>query len=72
MMPMLPLLIGSLASVGCLIGAFVCLRRKRLIDDLPTSRTQGVFIGLTELKGSAESETPLTNQLPRRHTLRAV
>jgi len=60
---MLPLLIGSLASVGCLIGAFVCLRRKRLIDDLPTSRTQGVFIGLTELKGSAESETPLTSYL---------
>ena len=63
MLPMLPLLIGSLASVGCLVGAFVCLRRKRLIDDLPTSRTQGVFIGLTELKGSAESETPLTSYL---------
>jgi len=60
---MLPLLIGSFSSVGCLIGASVCLRRKRLIDDLPTSRTQGVFIGLTELKGSAESETPLTSYL---------
>jgi hypothetical protein len=62
-MPMLPLLIGSLASVGCLIGALVCLRRKRLIDDLPTSKTQGVFIGVSELKGTAESETPLTSYL---------
>ena len=60
---MLPLLIGSLAALGCLVGAFVCLRRKRLIDDLPTSKTQGVFIGMSELKGSAESETPLTSYL---------
>jgi len=35
------------------------LRHKRLIDDTPTSRTQGVFIGLTELKGTAESDSPL-------------
>ncbi len=60
---MLPLLISSFAALGCLAGAFVCLRRKRLIDDLPTSRTQGVFIGTSELKGSAESETPLTSYL---------
>ena len=62
-MPILPVVIGSLAALGCLAGAFVCLRRKRLIDDLPTSRTQGVFIGLTELKGTAESEAPLTSYL---------
>jgi hypothetical protein len=62
-MPILPFAIGFLAALGCLIGAFVCLRCKRLIDDLPTSKTQGVFIGLSELKGSAESETPLTSYL---------
>lgn len=62
-MPILPLLIGSLATLGCLAGAFVCLRRKRLIDDLPTSKTQGVFIGMSELKGTAESETTLTSYL---------
>jgi hypothetical protein len=62
-MSMLPLLIGSLVSVGCLTAAFVCLRRKRIIDDLPTSKTQGVFIGISELKGNAESETPLTSSL---------
>ena len=60
---MLPLLIGSLAALGCLVGLFVCLHRKRLIDDLPTSKTQGVFIGMSELKGTAESETPLTSYL---------
>ncbi len=43
--------------------AFRCLKRKRLIDDLPTSKAHGVFIGLTELKGTAESEAPLTSYL---------
>jgi hypothetical protein len=42
---------------------FWALRHKRLIDDLPTSKTQGVFIGLAELKGTAESENPLTSYL---------
>jgi len=57
------IVLGSLAALGCLIWAFWALRRKRLIDDLPTSKTQGVFIGLAELKGTAESETPLTSYL---------
>ncbi len=46
-----------------MIGAFWALRRKRLIDDLPTSKTRGVFVGLTELKGTAESEMPLVSYL---------
>ena len=54
---------GSLLAIGCLIGAFLNLRKKRLIDDLPTSRTQGVFIGLAELKGTSESDSPLTSYL---------
>ncbi len=61
-LPLLAIFTG-LAALGCLIGAFWALRRKRLIDDLPTSKTQGVFIGLVELKGSAESEMPLTSYL---------
>ena len=60
---LLSALVGSLASLGCLIGAFFVLRRKRLIDDVPTSKAQGVFIGLVELKGTAESEEPLTSYL---------
>jgi len=55
--------LGSLAALGCLVGVFWALRHKRIIDDLPTSKTQGVFIGLAELKGTAESETPLTSYL---------
>ncbi len=57
------ILAGSLISLGCLAGAFFALRKKRLIDDVPTSKTQGVFIGLVELKGTAESEEPLTSYL---------
>lgn len=33
-------------------------RRRRLLTALPTSQVQGVFIGLVELKGTAESESP--------------
>jgi hypothetical protein len=42
------------------------LRKKRIIDDLPTSKTQGVFIGLSELKGTAESESPFISYLAER------
>ena len=38
-------------------------RRQRLLADLPTSKAAGVFIGLTELKGSAECEAPCTSYL---------
>jgi hypothetical protein len=62
-MQLMTIFIGCLAVLGCLIGAFRNFQRKRLIDDMPTSKTQGVFIGLTELKGTAESENPLTSYL---------
>ena len=62
-LPLLSVILGSAGALGCLIGAFRALRRKRLIDDLPTSKTQGVFIGLAELKGTAESDMPLTSYL---------
>src|SRR4051812_28073446 len=38
-------------------------RRKRLVNDLPTSKTTGVFIGLAELKGTAETDSPLRSFL---------
>ena len=59
----IPIIVGSLIALGCLIAAFYFLRKKRLIDDTPTSKTLGVFIGLAELKGTAESEKPLTSYL---------
>lgn len=55
--------VSYLCLLGCLAGSFRFLRRKRLIDDVPTSKAQGVFIGLAELKGTAESEEPLTGFL---------
>ena len=55
--------IGGIIALGCLIGAFYFLRKKRLIDDTPTSKTLGVFIGLVELKGTAESDNPLTSYM---------
>jgi len=51
-------LLGWLLSLVSLLVALRYLRRKRLIDDMPTSKTQGVFIGQCELKGTAESEKP--------------
>jgi hypothetical protein len=61
--PLIPILAGCLLAAGCLFGTFYNLRRKRLVDDTPTSKTQGVFIGVSELKGSAESEHPFQGYL---------
>ncbi len=63
MSPIIPILVGSLLAIGCLAVASINFYRKRIIDDLPTSKTQGVFIGLAELKGTAESESPFTSYL---------
>ena len=55
--------IGALLAAGCLSLALRAARRKRLVDNLPTSKTTGVFMGLVELKGTAEAETPLCSFL---------
>ena len=60
--PFLPL-VGALLAVVSLILAFRDGRQRRLIENLPTSKTSGVFIGLVELKGTAESAEPLTSHL---------
>ncbi len=57
------IIIGVIIAFACLIAAFRILQKKRLIDDMPTSKTLGVFIGLAELKGTAESDKPLTSYL---------
>ena len=57
------IVIGGLIALICLVAAFHFLRKKRLIDDMPTSKTLGVFIGLAELKGTAESDKPLASYL---------
>ena len=60
--PFLPL-IGALLGLLSLFGAFRAGRLRRLVDNLPTSKTTGVFIGLVELKGTAETAGPLTSYL---------
>ncbi len=60
--PFLPIL-GAFLALLCLAAAFRAGRRRRLIDNLPTSKTSGVFIGLVELKGTAEAAQPLTSYL---------
>ena len=63
-----------LPLAGAAVGAILLLilfaelsvrarRKQRLIDDIPTCKTAGVFIGLVEVKGTAESEQPLTSFL---------
>ena len=58
----LPLL-GALLALVCLFFALRAGGRRRLIDNIPTCKTTGVFIGLVELKGAAEAEQPLTSYL---------
>ncbi len=60
---LLPTIFGSVVALGFLVAAMNRHRGKRLIDDLPTSKAQGVFIGLVELHGTAESESPFTSYL---------
>ena len=55
--------IGALLALGCLLAALRANRRQRLIDGLPTSKTTGVFIGLVEIKGTAEVGGHLTSFL---------
>ena len=55
--------IGLLIAVIALWLSLRACKRRRLIDNLPTSKTQGVFIGLVELKGTVECEQPLESYL---------
>ena len=60
--PFLPW-VGLLIAIFSLVASLRADRRKRLIDNLPTSKTQGVFIGLVELKGTVQCEQPLVSYL---------
>ena len=61
-MVLVPLL-GGVWALLCLGAAYRSGRRARLIENLPTCSTHGIFIGLVELKGTAESSAPLTSCL---------
>jgi hypothetical protein len=53
-------------SMLLLFFAFGHSKKKRLIDDTPTSKAHGVFIGLVELSGTAETSSPVTSYLTER------
>jgi len=55
--------LGLLLALGLLWLGLRAGQRQRLVDNLPTSKTTGVFIGLAELKGTAEAEVPLASYL---------
>jgi hypothetical protein len=59
--PWLP--IAIVASLLFMWGSLHLRRKQRLLADLPTSKAYGVFIGLVELKGQAESVQPLRSFL---------
>ncbi|MCL2348294.1 MAG: LemA family protein [Planctomycetaceae bacterium] len=63
MIPLLVMIAVLIAFSLLLWASLSSLKRRRLLEDLPTSKTIGVFIGLVELKGTAESESPLTGRL---------
>jgi len=55
--------LGFLLAALALFFALRAARRGRLVADLPTCKTTGVFIGLVELNGTAEVEEPLLSYL---------
>ena len=57
------IVVGVVLSVVCVYAAMRIARRKRLLENIPTSKALGAFIGLVELKGTAESEAPLVSYL---------
>ena len=56
-------LIGGLFALLSVIASLRRGKRQRLVSNLPTSKTTGVFIGLVELKGTAEAEPALISYL---------
>ncbi|MBM4024811.1 MAG: LemA domain-containing protein [Planctomycetes bacterium] len=55
--------VGGLLALLCLWAALRANRHRRWVDDTPTSKTTGVFIGQVEVKGTAEVERPLVSHL---------
>lgn len=55
--------VGALLGLLTLAGAFRAGRRRRLVEDLPVSKTTGVFLGTVVIEGTAESAQPLTSHL---------
>lgn len=55
--------VGTILGIVFLGFSIRAGKRRRILDDTPTCKTTGVFIGMVELKGTAESEQPLRSFL---------
>jgi hypothetical protein len=64
----IPLLLGLLAAVALYLG-YRAFWRKRLIENIPTSKCDGVCIGLTEVKGQAQARRELRSFLAERRVV---
>jgi hypothetical protein len=58
-----PPLVGGALALLAVWAAVRSSRMRRFLDDMPTSKTAGVFIGDVELKGTAETPEPFTSYL---------
>jgi hypothetical protein len=56
-------LLGAGLALLALMAAYRAGRKRRLIDNIPTSKTTGVFIGLVEIKGHANTAKPVASYL---------
>jgi len=59
--------LAFLAGGGLIVYGFSVLRRKRLLENIPTSRIRSVAMGFAELAGRAKVRTPLAapfSQIP--------
>lgn len=62
-------IVPGVVSLLLLWLGFRSLRRRRWLENVPTSKVEGVFLGLTELKGRAERDPPLRSYLAERETV---
>jgi len=51
--------LAVLVGGGLIVFGFILLRRKRLLENVPTSRIRSVAMGFAELLGNAKNRTPL-------------
>jgi len=65
--PVIFLVVTGVLALGLLWWGFHSLKRKRLIENVPTSKVKGVFLGLNEVKGRAHRDEPFINFLAQTH-----
>jgi hypothetical protein len=57
------IVVPLLVMLGGFWGHYRAARRQRLVQDIPRSKTTGVFIGLVSVSGTGESSKPLQSWL---------